>query len=61
MDSHANSQMTELKLETKSTELEYKVEDNDTSNEYQMRIDAVTGDVIKGDTKNLDHEDKMMV
>ena len=58
MDSHADSNITEMKMDTKYDELEYKVEGYDGNNEYQMRITASTGDVQSDDVKSLDDDDK---
>ena len=57
MDLHPQSKITEVKLDTKYDELEYKVEGYDSSNEYQVRIDAKSGDIKSDDTKNLDKDD----
>ena len=58
MDLHPDSKVTEIKLDTKYDDLEYKIEGYDTDNEYQVRLDAVSGEVKSDDTKSLDSEDK---
>lgn len=58
MESHTDAEITEVKFDTKSDELEYKVEGHDTSNEFQMRIDAVSEDINKDERKELDEDDK---
>lgn len=57
MDLHSQSKVTEVKLDTKYDELEYKIEGYDSSNEYQVRINAQSGDIKSDDTKNLDKDD----
>lgn len=58
MRTHGDAKVTEIKFDTKYNELEYKIEGYDASNEYQVRINAVTGEITSDDTKNLDKEDK---
>lgn len=55
---HADAKVTEVKLDIKYDELEYKIEGYDSSNEYQVRIAAKSGDVKSDDTKELDEDDK---
>lgn len=58
MDAHADAKITEIKLDTEDEDLEYKVEGYNDSNEFQMRIDAVSEDVKKDETDELDEDDK---
>ena len=58
MSMYAGAKVTEVKFETKKDKLQYKVEGYDDSNEYEIRIDGVTGEVIKDKTKKLDKKDK---
>lgn len=49
---------TDSHEDTKYDDLEYKVEGYNDSNEYRMRIDAVSEDIKEDKTKELDEDDQ---
>ena len=59
MKMQADANVTELKLETEDDQLEYKVEAYDDKNEYELRISAISGEVLKYkmEKQNKNHKD----
>ena len=58
MNAHPGAKITEVKFETKKDELQYKVEGYDDSSKYELRVNAVSGEVISDKTKSLDKKHK---
>ncbi len=55
---HPDSKVTEIKLEKNYGNLEYKVEGYDLSRDYEVRINAQSGDVRSDNSETLDRDDR---
>lgn len=58
MESHSDSKIREISLDKNMTEYQYVVEGYDDENDYEVRINPVSGDIISDDTEIIDLDDE---
>ena len=57
-EKYGSKAIEEIELETKKDKYVYEIKGFDSQNEYEVKIDASNGNVLKSDTEKLDSDDK---
>jgi uncharacterized membrane protein YkoI len=58
MEAHSDSKIREISLDKNMTEYQYVVEGYDDENDYEVKINPVSGDIISDDTEIIDLDDE---
>lgn len=57
IESHADSKITEIKLDKNLNDYHYKIEGYDSDNDYEVKVNPVTGDIVSDDEDLIDLDD----
>ncbi|MGO1478216.1 PepSY domain-containing protein [Senegalia sp. (in: firmicutes)] len=57
IESHADSKITEMQLDKNLNDYYYKIEGYDSDNDYEVKVNPVTGDIVSDDEDLIDLDD----